>query len=167
MESAEENKGCCDNLKHRRKSLHINDEDTPCTDITPEMEKASNQGLSMIKGIIFPSLPAVLQDAWVYLELLVSIAAFAFGMVDIFSIDSNNFAFKSSFFALATISIILAISDGFLYFFQRGSCARGVRACRRWMNEAGKHGGEADLESEGNHENDGHTKRECCKLGKN
>ena len=169
METNEENKGCCDNyFNHHRNTLQISDGDTPCTEITPEMEKASNQGLSMIKGIIFPSLPAVLQDAWVYLELLVSIAAFSFGIIDIFPIDSNNIAFKSSFFALATISTILATLDGFLYFFQRGSCSRGVRVCRRWMKER-KHGGEADLESERNHEHHGRTKskrRECCRLSK-
>ena len=163
-----EKKGCCDTFKchhNRRGTLHIDDEDTPSTEITPEMEKASNQGLSMIKSIIFPSLPAVLQDVWVYLELMVSITAFAFGIVDIFSSESNTSAFKYSFFALATISIILAITDGCLYFFQRGSCARGVRACRKWINKR-KHGSEADLESKRNYGHDAHTKRKCCKLSK-
>ena len=164
-ESNDEKKGCCDSFKfyrNRRGTLHVNDEDTPSTEITPEMEKASNQGLSMIKSIIFPSLPAVLQDAWVYLELMVSVAAFAFGIVDIFSSRS---AFKYSFFALIIISIILALTDGCLYFFQRGSCARGIKACRKWMRER-KHGGEADLESESTHKHDAHTKRKCCKLSK-
>ena len=171
MESNGERKGCCDNFKchrNRQSSLHINNKDTPSTEITPEMEKASNQGLSMIKSVIFPSLPAVLQDVWVYLELLVSIAAFAFGMVDIFSISSNTLAFKSSLFALATISIILALTDGYVYFFQHGSCARGVRACHRWIRKW-KHGGEIDLEGERSAKGDGHTKgkgSKCCKLSK-
>ena len=172
METNEEKAGCCNTFKRhqqKRGKYHINDEDTPSTEITPEMEKASNQGLSMIKSIIFPSLPAVLQDIWVYLELLVSIAAFAFGMVDIFSINSNTFAFKSSFFALATVSIILAVTDGCLYFFQRGSCARGVRACRRWMRDE-KHGGEADgVENERKHEHHPHARskrRKFCTLSK-
>ena len=171
-EIEDENKGCCESLNtHRNRSgtQHEND-DTPSTEITPEMQKASNQGLSMIKSIVFPSLPAVLQDLWVYIELIVSIAAFGFGLKDIFPIE-RNVVFKYAYFILATISVMLAIIDGYLYFFQYGSCARGVRACRKKMREM-KHGNEADLDKENNHEHDTHTEsvhdgdRKCCKLGK-
>lgn len=164
-ESPEEKKECSDILNCHRNRRGVSDEDTPSTEITPEMEKASNQGLSMIKSIIFPSLPAILQDAWVYLELMVSIAAFAFGIVDIFPIESKNLAFKCPYFALATISTILALTDGYLYFFQRGSCARGVHACRKKMKER-KHGSETDLEKESNHDHDACTKNKGVKFWK-
>lgn len=164
----EDTKRCCDILNHhrnRKSTQDVSDEDAPSTEITPEMEKASNQGFSIIKSIIFPSLPAVLQDVWVYLELMISIAAFAFGIVDIFPIDENNLAFKYAFFSLATISIILAIIDGYLYFFQHGSCARGVRACLKKMRER-RHGNEADLQNESNHSHDVCPEKKCCKLSK-
>ena len=58
------------------------EESTPSTDLTPEMQKASQQGWSMIKTIVFPALPPVLQDLWVYLELVISIVAFILGLLD-------------------------------------------------------------------------------------
>ena len=74
----------------------------PSTEITPEMQRASNQGLNMVKGIIFPALPAITQDLWVYLELIISFIAFAIGVVDIFSNDDPG-ASNYAYFVLATV----------------------------------------------------------------
>ena len=105
------------------------EESTPSTELTPEMQKASQEGWSMIKTIIFPALPAIVQDLWVYLELVISIVAFVLGAVDTFPIEDSH-AYNISYFVLATISMILALIDGFIYFFQLGSCARCIRDCR-------------------------------------
>ena len=61
----------------------------PKTEITPELQRASKQGWNMVKSVIFPSLPSILQDMWVYLELFISIIAFVFGLMDIFPIEDG------------------------------------------------------------------------------
>ena len=99
------------------------------TELTPEMQRASLQGWSMIKGIVFPALPRIVQDLWVYLEIVISIVAFALGLYDSFPIDQSH-AYNYSYFGLATVAMILALIDGFIYFFQLGSCARCIRDCR-------------------------------------
>ena len=113
------------------------EEDTPLSGLTPEMQRASQQGWSMIKSIVFPALPAIAQDLWVYLELFISIVAFALGVLDTFPIESGQ-AYNYSYFGLATISMILALIDGFIYFFQYGSCARCIRDCRGNLEETQK-----------------------------
>lgn len=157
-------KGCCASLvcKRNRRGTQDDNEDTPSTEIIPEMERASDQGWSMIKSIVFPSLPAVLQDLWVYLELIVSILAFAFAIVDIFPIESN-FSFKYAYFALATVSIILALTDGYFYFFQHGSCARGLQVCQKKIKSEEV----ADVDNKSNNDisMESNTKQ-CCKLSK-
>ena len=168
-----EKKGCCESLNrcHKKKDeeqVNEEEEDATSTKISPEMQKASNQGMSMVKSIIFPSLPAVLQDLWVYLELIISIMAFVFGLVDIFPIQIG-FAFNYTYFALATTSMTLALADGFIYFFQLGSCARGIHACRRKLRERRQRDETLQIE-EGNeeHDDDKYDKRipKCCRLSK-
>ena len=153
---------CC---RRRKEEKEDREKVTPSTEISPEMQKASNEGLNMVKSIVFPSLPAVLQDLWVYLELIISIIAFAFGLLDIFPIE-DGLAFNYSYFGLATISMILALIDGFIYFFQLGSCARGIRACKKKLRE--KHGNdnedEQDEEEADDDDDDGQKK--CCGLSK-
>ena len=101
----------------------------PSTELTPEMQQASQQGLDMIKTLVFPALPPILQDIWVYLELFISIVAFVLGAASTFPIQDSH-GYNICYFALATISMILALIDGFIYFFQLGSCARCIRDCR-------------------------------------
>jgi hypothetical protein len=129
--------------------------DTPSTELTPEMQRASQAGWSMIKAIIFPALPAILQDLWVHLELVISTVAFILGLLDLFPIESSH-AYSYSYFVLATISMILALIDGFIYFFQLGSCARCIRDCR------GKSTEPQLLEEQG--ETLEENQRKCCHL---
>ena len=117
----------------------------------------------MLKSIVFPSLPALLQDLWVYLELMISIVAFVFAMLDIFPIK-GGLAFNYTYLGLATISMILAFIDGFIYFFQLGSCARGMRACRRMLKNRKQ--GEDEPEEEEYEEFDENAPKKCCQLNK-
>ena len=152
---------CC----RRQKEKKVDREKvTPSTEISPEMQKASNEGLNMVKSIVFPSLPAVLQDLWVYLELTISIIAFAFGLLDIFPIE-DGLAFNYTYFGLATISMILALIDGFIYFFQLGSCARGIRACRNKLRERNSVDNEDEHDEEEDNDNEQEQKK-CCGLSK-
>ena len=152
---------CC-----RRQKGDIEDREKviPSTEISPEMQKASNEGLNMVKNIVFPSLPAVLQDLWVYLELTISIIAFAFGLLDIFPIE-DGLAFNYTYFGLATVSMILALIDGFIYFFQLGSCARGIHACRNKLRERNSEDNEDEEDDEEDDTNEEEQKK-CCGLSK-
>ena len=169
-DTEEEKQGCCECLKRARcrkkKDERLVEGVVPSSEITPEMEKASNQGLSMMKYVVFPSLPAVLQDLWAYLELAISIVAFVFGLRDIFPIE-DGLAFNYTFFALAAVSMILALIDAFIYFFQLGSCARGIRVCRRKLREK-KQKKEAiqDRDDDDNNDDDVDENRKCCQLSK-
>ena len=104
---------CCCHDQYKQGKEKV---DTPSTELTPEMQRANREGWSMIKTIIFPALPAIVQDLWVYLELVVSIVAFVLGAVGTFPIE-NSHAYNIAYFVLATISMILALIDGFIYFF--------------------------------------------------
>ena len=104
----------------------------PATKLTPELEHASIQGSKMMKAVFFPALPALLQDLWVYAELGISLFAFTFGLVDLFPIEENA-AFQIVYLVLTIISIILALVDANVYFFQLGSCARAYRTFRIYL----------------------------------
>ena len=150
---------CCRRQKEEKEEI---EKVTPSTEISPEMQKASNEGLNMVKNIVFPSLPALLQDLWVYLELAISIIAFAFGLLDIFPIE-DGLAFNYTYFGLATISMILALIDGFIYFFQLGSCARGIHACRKILRERK---GEDNEEEDKDEDENNDEQKKCCGLSK-
>ena len=110
------------------------DKHTSSTEITREMQRASEQGWNMIKSIVFPALPALVQDIWVYLELFISIVAFILGLLDTFPIEDSH-SYTYSYLVLATISMILALIDGYIYFIQLGSCARYIKDCRGKTDE--------------------------------
>ena len=169
-DTEEEKKGCCERLnccRKRKDEKQVEEEKvTPSTELSPEMQKASNQGLSMVKSIIFPSLPALLQDLWVYLELAISIVAFALGLLDTFPIK-NGLAFNYTYFVLTAISMILALIDAYIYFIQLGSCARGIRVCRRKLKERGKPHEELEEEEEEEvNDDDENGEQKYCRLNK-
>ena len=102
------------------------EEEPPATTLTPQLQKASDEGLNFIKAVAFPSIPALLQDLWVYLELLITLLAFCLGLYGQFPIDCNK-AFQYTCFFLALLSIILALIDAYIYFVEVGSCARAIK----------------------------------------
>ena len=170
QDTEEEQTQCCDHLLSwclREKEDNVIEEEgdiMPSTKLSPEMQKARNQGWTMVKTIIFPSLPAVLQDLWVFVELIISIIAFAFGVLDIFaSVDRD--AFDYSYLTLATLAMILALIDGYIYFFQVGSCARGIRFCRQKLKERKRMEDESGGDEDEDEDVDIEPKKRC-KLNK-
>ena len=97
------------------------------TKLSPQMQKASSQGTNMLKKMFFPSMPALLQDLWVYTELIFTLIAFSFGLVGFINSGGATRIFSILYLVLAIISVILALIDAFIYFFQLGSCARLFR----------------------------------------
>ena len=97
------------------------------TKLTPQLQKASSQGFNMLKKVFFPSMPALLQDLWVYLELIISLFAFGFGFVDYSLARGTQRTFNLLYLVLAIIGTILTLIDGFLYLFQVGYSAKFFR----------------------------------------
>ena len=97
------------------------------TKLSPQMQKASSQGINMLKKMFFPSMPALLQDLWVYTELIFTLIAFSLGLVGFINSGGTARIFSILYLVLAIISVILALIDAFIYFFQLGSCARLFR----------------------------------------
>lgn len=126
----------------------------PATALTPQLEKASNEGLNFIKEIAFPSIPALLQDLWVYLELFISMLAFALGIYGQFPISRNK-AFQYTYFVLTVASTILALIDAYIYFVEIGSCARAIRYYKNKLRA------KAEIEEED--EEARFDKKTCCK----
>ena len=100
------------------------EEEKDDTELSPQMQKAGSQGTNMLKKVFFPAMPALLQDLWVYLELIISLFAFAYGFVGYSTGLGTQRTFNILYLVLAIISTILALIDGFIYIFQLGSCAR-------------------------------------------
>ena len=97
------------------------------TKLSPQLQKASSQGTNMLKKMFFPSMPALLQDLWVYTELIFTLIAFSLGLVGFINSGGVTRIFSILYLVLAIISVILALIDAFIYFFQLGSCARLFR----------------------------------------
>ena len=167
----EERKGCLSKLCCTcRKSTQEEDLEEPTKELsklTPEMEKANEQGWSMIKKVLFPSIPAVLQDLWVYLELFITFAAFTFAMLDLFPI-SDNIGFNYAYLGLIAFSLILALLDAWVYFFQLGSCARGIHELQNYLKKHRKtasmlENGSEDRDSDDESESEPQG-RKCCQF---
>ena len=108
-------------------------EEPSSTKLTPQLKNASKRGLKMMKKLFFPAIPKLLRDLWVGAELAITLVAFSIGMAS-FSFGENS-TFNLVYLVLTIISLILALIDGFIYFFQMGSCAEAVRSCRARMRE--------------------------------
>ena len=120
--------GACARKKKKDEDEEKEDEEkVDKTKLSPQLQKASSQGFNMLKKVFFPSMPALLQDLWVYLELIISLFAFSFGFVDYSTGSGTQRTFNLLYLVLAIISTILALIDGFLYIFQVGYSARFFR----------------------------------------
>ena len=98
----------------------------PETELSPQLQKASSQGVNMMKKVFFPALPHLLQDLWVYLEFGITMFAFIFGLLSL-NLNGGSKAFNIVYLTLTLISVILANLDCFLYFVQMGSCAECLK----------------------------------------
>ena len=106
----------------------------PATKLSARMKRASSQGFQIMQNILFPSIPAVFQDLWVYIELGIALTAFVLGALDVFQSDSISI-YTYVYFVLAVISFLFVLIDGYLYFIELGSCARGYRFVREKLAE--------------------------------
>ena len=95
--------------------------------LTPEIKNASNQGFTMLRKLFFPAMPKFLTDILVLTELCVTITQFVLSLITV-SIE-NNRGYNITYIVVASIALLLALIDAFLYFVQLGSCARIFHYC--------------------------------------
>ena len=155
----EEENGLC--FCFRKKAHKSVQNDLPETELSPQLQKASSQGVNMMKKLFFPALPHLLQDLWVYLEFGITMFAFVFGLLTLDLTDGSK-AFNIVYLTLTIISIALAIIDGFLYFVQMGSCAECLKICYVKLKKRGE---EAELELL-EVEDGGSERKGCCRMSK-
>jgi len=97
------------------------------TELTPQLQKASSQGVEMVKKVFFPAMPALLQDLWVYLELSISMFAFIFGLVTFSTGTGTQRIFKIVYLVLASIGVILSLFDAFIFIFYVSHLTKLIR----------------------------------------
>ena len=132
-------------------------EKPPATKLSARLKQASSQGFQIMKNILFPSIPALFQDLWVYFEMAIAIIAFVFGALDTFQSNSKS-VYTYVYFILAVVSFTLVLSDGYLYFIELGSCARGYKFLRNmWKEKSGQ-------QEEPSEDQEQESGRKCCRL---
>ena len=90
--------------------------------------------------------------------MAVAVIAFAFGALDTFQSSSTS-AYTHVYFVLAVVSFILVLADGYLYFIELGSCARGYKFFKnKWRKR-----NQATVDTLENEEQEENV-RKCCIL---
>ena len=90
-------------------------------------------------GFFLPAVPKLLEDAWVAIELFVTIFDFIFACA---TFEPNPL--NGVIIALTLLGMLLALLDGFFYFIQGGSCITCFRYLRKKVKRS--NGGECDKE---------------------
>ena len=85
----------------------------------PALAAAASAGQQMITKLAFPTVSNILQDAWVYTELGITLYQFGSSVNPLPTIT-----FKIIALTFAIINVILASIDGFVYITQVGTCAK-------------------------------------------
>ena len=155
-DNEEENGWCCFQRTTKPEQTHL-----PETELSPQLQKASSQGVNMMKKLFFPALPHLLQDLWVYLEFGVTMFAFIFGLLSL-DLNDGSKAFNIVYLTLTIISIVLATIDCFLYFVQMGSCAECLKICYVKLKKRGEEREQELLSIEDGDD----EKKGCCRMSK-
>lgn len=88
--------------------------------LSPELQQAQKLGFKMFPFFVFPALPALLQDVWVTVELIVTFFEFLFACITF----GDGGLVNALVVALSLLNLMLASFDSFLYFVEGGSCVR-------------------------------------------
>ena len=99
-----------------------------------DLLRAKNLGARLVPNLLFPALPRLLRDLWVFIELFVTFFQFSLALGGIS--ESNNVVVTVFYITLSTINFILACIDGFLYFYELGSCALLYKSIKTQFNKA-------------------------------
>ena len=92
-----------------------------------ELKAARRQGTKMLRSFLFPTMPKLLTDFWVLTEFGITIAQFVLSVISIM-IDSNR-TFNIIYLALASLALLLAFIDAFIYFKDFATCSHCFHRC--------------------------------------
>ena len=92
-----------------------------------ELKAASTQGTKMLRSFLFPTIPKLLTDFWVLAEFGVTLAQFILSVVSIM-IDSNR-TYNIIYLVLASLALLLAFIDAFIYFKDFATCSHYFHHC--------------------------------------
>ena len=140
---------CCEFQIGTSKNSHI-------PQLTPETKRVNRQGFTMLRKALFPAMPKFLTDIWVLAELGITITQFVLSLITV-SIE-NNRAYNITYIVLASVAVLLALVDVFIYFVQLGSCARIVH---HFYNSKRKRI-EVKLPDEEEKRDQDQTEKKCC-----
>ncbi len=79
----------------------------------------------MMRKLIYPGMPKIIQDVWVLTELAVTITQLVLAAITLSANPSN--VFNVVYFSITAIAFPLALFDSFLHFITLGSLASTVR----------------------------------------
>lgn len=101
----------------------------PGRNLSKSLSRASNVGKTMLPKVVFPAAPKLFRDAWVLVELLLTVVQFIYAFI---STDFQvNRLFNGIYISLSIINFALALIDGFYYFYELGSCMALYKACKK------------------------------------
>jgi hypothetical protein len=92
-----------------------------------ELKAARRQGTKMLRSFLFPTMPKLLTDCWVLTEFAVTIAQFVLSVISIM-IDSNR-TYNIIYLVLASLALLLAFIDAFIYFKDFATCSHYFHHC--------------------------------------
>jgi hypothetical protein len=129
--------------------------------MSEELKQGNRLGTKISQDFLLPGMPQLLADLWIFIELSVTLFQLIFSLVNM-NISSNK-VFNGLYIALASVNVLLACTDAFLYFYELKSCkafynwfksVRGELKDDRFFIEEG--------EGEGIEEQEEQEKKRCC-----
>jgi len=106
-------------------------------------------------------MPALLQDLWVYLELLVSMFAFLFGVTTFEAGTGNQRIFNILVLILAVIGMILSVIDGFIYIAYVSTFTKLIR--KYFKSRQQRQRQDSDIEQDGGGRENNEAQRKQCR----
>ena len=88
--------------------------------VSPKLKKAQKIGVKLGMKLLFPSIPKLLRDLWVGVELAAATVQFILACLQLNFNDDIKLGV--SVFILTVVSFSLGLMDGWTYFYSLGSC---------------------------------------------
>ena len=101
---------------------------------TDVLIRARKIGFKMVPQLLFPALPKLIRDLWVFGEFFITLFQFLLALISTNYRTSVNRSFTGIYLALSTINFILACIDAFLYFYELGSCRSIFESLKKMRN---------------------------------
>lgn len=97
--------------------------------MSPSLSIALPRSTRMTKQMMFPILPKLVRDVWVFLELGLTLFQLIFSLVNIQF--TTNRVYNILYIFLASLNTLMACIDAFTYYYQLGSCKTCYDKMRR------------------------------------